>query len=309
MKNTTSVTALNRQAGKLATITQSYREWAESTSPAQRLSRKLSITLSLEEQVAILAEELAESIDYDSFSYRHRIADRDLIYVTGKGGNHRCDYRLNLEGEHYGALTLSRRTRFSEAEMQGLEMLLSVAICPIRNACRHEAIEQAALTDALTGIPNKRSLDDALQRTCSLNDRHGDPYSLILFDLDHFKAVNDQHGHVIGDHLLRETAQKLSTLLRNSDSIYRFGGEEFAIMLPHTTTEAASEVADRIRTCIREICIPCGETKVSVTGSCGVATRIAGESPDQWLARADDALYRAKDAGRDCTRCASAITG
>ena len=308
MKNTTSVTALNRQAGKLAAIEQSYREWTESTSPVQRLARKLSMTLSLEEQVAVLAEELAESIDYDSLTYRHRIGNRDLVYATGKGGNHRCDYRLNLEGEHYGALTLARRTRFSEAEMQGLEMLLSVAICPIRNACRHEAIEQAALTDALTGIPNKRSLDDTLRRTCSLNDRHGEPYSLILFDLDHFKAVNDQHGHVIGDHLLRETAQKLNAMLRNSDSIYRFGGEEFAIMLPHTSLEDASEVADRIRAYIRDICIPCGESTVSVTGSCGVATRLEGESPEQWLARADEALYRAKDAGRDSTRCAPAIT-
>lgn len=306
MKNTTSVTALNSQAGKLAAIAQSYREWTQSTDPVQRLARRLSMTLSLEEQVAILAEELAENLAFDSLTYRHRIGERDLIYVTGKGGNHRCDYRLTLEGEHYGALTLARRTRFSEAEMQGLEMLLGVAICPIRNACRHEAIEQAALTDALTGVPNKRSLDEALQRTCSLNDRHGEPYSLILFDLDHFKAVNDQHGHVIGDHLLRETAQKLSSMLRNSDSIYRFGGEEFAIMLPHTAPEDAGEVADRIRACIRQICIPCGETSVSVTGSCGVATRIEGESPDQWLARADDALYRAKDAGRDRT-CLSPI--
>ncbi|AOY87877.1 GGDEF domain-containing protein [Marinobacter salinus] len=302
MKHIPSIQRSSSQHQKLAALRQAHQDWNNAPDVLTRLTRRLSTTLSLENQLGILAEELGAIVPFDSFNYRHRIARRDFVFATGMGGPHRCEYRLNLEGASFGTLTLHRRKKFSEEELQGVEMIISAAICPLRNACQYIAIEQAALTDSLTGIPNKRAMDEALERAGQLADRHHQDYSLILCDLDHFKAVNDKHGHVVGDHLLQLAAEAVERALRTSDSVYRFGGEEFAVLLPHTSDENAKDVGDRIRKAVSGLEIDCGGTRLSITASCGVALHSEGESPEQWLARADEALYRAKSQGRDCTR-------
>ncbi|SHK64157.1 diguanylate cyclase (GGDEF) domain-containing protein [Marinobacter antarcticus] len=307
MKNIPSIQRTTTQPKDLVALRQAYQGWSNTPDPLTRLTRRLSTTLSLETQLGILAEEMGSIIPFDALSYRHQIARRDFVYATGMGGPHRCEYRLGLEGVCYGTLTLNRRHKFSDEELQGVEMIISAAICPLRNACQFIAIEQAALTDALTSIPNKRALDEHLQRASLLAERHAEEYSLILCDLDHFKEVNDQHGHVVGDHLLRLTAGALETAIRNSDSVYRFGGEEFAILLPHTGEQEARDVADRVRSAVANLRIDCGGTELSVTISCGVARYMPPEGAEQWITRADEALYRAKDQGRNCTRVFATI--
>lgn len=307
MKNIPKINKSGPQPQKLAALRQAHREWNESPDVLTRLTRRLSTTLNLETQLAILAEEIGSVVPFDCMNYRHQIAAREFVYATGMGGPHRCDYRLNLEGHFYGTLSLSRRQKFTEQELEAIELMLAIAICPVRNACQYITIEQAALTDSLTGVPNKRALDEVLARACSLGNRHGENYSLILCDLDHFKIVNDRYGHVVGDHILKLAAVELEKAIRNSDSVYRFGGEEFAILLPHTDEACAKAVADRIRQFINTISVNCGDTDVSVTTSCGVAQRLPDETAEQWLTRADEALYRAKHHGRDCTRVSAAI--
>lgn len=307
MKNIPSIQQRSSQPQKLAALRQAHQDWSNTPDVLTRLTRRLSTTLSLEQQLAILAEELVAIVPFGALNYRHRIGKQDFVFATGMGGPHRCEYRLNLEGAHYGTLTLQRRQRFSEEELQGIEMILGAAICPIRNACQYASIEQASLTDSLTGIPNKRALDDALQRAALLSERHGQAYSLVLCDLDHFKSVNDTHGHVVGDHLLQVTASELEKSVRTSDSVYRFGGEEFAILLPHTAEQDARDVAERVREAIAGIRVDAGEKTLEVTTSCGVATFLNKESPEAWLARADEALYRAKRQGRNCTRVFATI--
>jgi len=307
VKNIPSIQRSITQAKDLAALRQAYQGWSNTPDPLTRLTRRLSTSLSLETQLGILAEEIGTTIPFDALSYRHQVANRDFVYATGMGGPHRCEYRLNLEGVCYGTLTLNRRQKFSDEELQGIEIFISAAICPLRNACQFMTIEQAALTDALTSIPNKRALDEHLQRASLLSDRHREEYSLILCDLDHFKTVNDQHGHVVGDHLLRLTAKAIENAIRNSDSVYRFGGEEFAILLPHTGEQEAQDVADRVRNAIAALRVDCGGTDLSVTTSCGVARHLAEEGANQWIARADEALYRAKGQGRNCTKVFASI--
>ncbi|PHQ24123.1 GGDEF domain-containing protein [Marinobacter guineae] len=308
MKNIPSIHKSSSQPQKLAALRQAHQDWNNTPDVLTRLTRRLSTTLSLEQHLAILAEELGAIVPFDTLNYRHQIGKQDFVYTTGMGGPHRCEYRLSLEGVNYGILVLHRKQRFSEQELAGVEMILSAAICPIRNACQFIAIEQASLTDSLTGIPNKRAMVDALQRASLLSERHGEPYSLILCDLDHFKAVNDTHGHVVGDHLLQIAAAELEKAVRTSDSVYRFGGEEFAILLPHTPEQDAKDVADRIRSAIAGIRIDAGEKELNITTSCGVATFLPKESSQEWLARADEALYRAKHQGRNCTRVFATIS-
>lgn len=307
MKNLTSIQPSKTQPARLAALKQSFQDWNRSPDVLTQMARRLSTTLSLETQLGIVAEEITATIPFDALNYRHRIARQDFVFSTGMGGPHRCEYRLTLEGCHYGTLTFHRRHKFSDEEMSGLEMLLSGAICYLRNACRFIAIEQAALTDSLTGIGNKRALDEAVTQAGALADRHGAAWSLILCDLDHFKQINDNHGHVVGDHILKKTAEKLEQAIRNSDTVYRFGGEEFAVLLPHTSDQDARDVAERIRLAVASIRVDGGGKPLTVTTSCGVAMHLTDESPDQWLARADEALYRAKAQGRNCTRVFATI--
>lgn len=308
MKNIPLIHKSSSQPQKLAALRQAHEDWNNTPDVLTRLTRRLSTTLSLEQQLAILADELGSVVPFDTLNYRHKIGRQDFVYATGMGGPHRCEYRLSLEGANYGTLVLHRRHRFSEQELEGVEMILGAAICPIRNACRYIAIEQASLTDSLTGIPNKRAMNDALQRASLLSERHGEPYSLVLCDLDHFKAVNDTHGHVVGDHLLKVAAAELEKAVRTSDSVYRFGGEEFAVLLPHTAEQDAKDVAERIREAIAGIRVDGGEKELRITTSCGVATFLSKESPQDWLARADEALYRAKHQGRNCIRVFATIS-
>ena len=302
MKHISSMTRPGNQPQKLAALKQAWQEWNNSPDVLIRLARRLATTLSLEDQLGVLAEEMADIVPFEAMMYRHTIARQEFVFRTGMGGPHRAEYRLSLEGELYGYLELHRRTRFSEEELEAIEVFIGAAICPIRNACRFIALEQMALTDTLTGVPNRRALDEDLGRICHLANRHNENHSLILVDLDHFKAVNDTHGHPVGDDCLQEVANRVKHGVRwPTDFAARYGGEEFCIILPETETEGAITVAERIRLLIEESPVETRNGPLAITISAGVHSVIPNEksSLENLLERADNALYAAKKEGRN----------
>ncbi|MFN0205996.1 MAG: GGDEF domain-containing protein [Planctomycetota bacterium] len=156
---------------------------------------------------------------------------------------------------------------------------------------------RASRIDALTGLHNRIEFDEMLSREVARAKRHGHPLSLALIDLDHFKQVNDTHGHAVGDDVLCQVANELKQLLRSSDTVFRHGGEEFAILLPDTTEDSGLVVVERMRDHFAR-----HEFKgkvATVTFSCGVAAWDGEETTDSLLARADVALYHAKTRGRN----------
>lgn len=158
-----------------------------------------------------------------------------------------------------------------------------------------------ATRDALTGVANRSQLTSALVAELSRMKRTGSPASIVLLDLDHFKAVNDSHGHPTGDAVLREIAHLLSAEVRSIDTLARLGGEEFAILLPDTPLEAAAELAERLRQRIEGHEFNGGSTSLRLTASFGVAP-IAPEAPDpinSAYKAADRLLYRAKESERN----------
>ena len=160
---------------------------------------------------------------------------------------------------------------------------------------------QAASTDPLTGLPNRRALDEQLDRRLAETARDNTPLSLILIDIDHFKQLNDRHGHLAGDHVLREAAEVLNSTMRDMDMVSRFGGEEFAIVLPKAALQPAAHVAERLRKLVDEHRFDYQAQEFSLTISLGTAEAQPGESAASLLGRADEALYAAKTAGRNCT--------
>ena len=167
-----------------------------------------------------------------------------------------------------------------------------------------DSIIAEARTDPLTGLANRRALDEELVRLFSLKQRKGVTFTLLMFDVDHFKSFNDQHGHQIGDQVLQILARNLKSTLPDMDLVARYGGEEFAVILPGTFLKDAVCVGERIRKLpdlksVGTECFPDDQCELPITVSYGAAEVIDGEIQDEFLERADQALYAAKQAGRD----------
>lgn len=158
-----------------------------------------------------------------------------------------------------------------------------------------------ARTDALTGLPNRRAFDDELERRFAEWKRYGQPVSTLLVDVDRFKAFNDGHGHLAGDAVLAQVAQRLSDTMRDSDFVARFGGEEFAMILPATRSDDAGKAAERARQAIEQAKFHYEDEPLRVTVSCGAAQALKDATPAGLVKRADMALYASKDRGRNCS--------
>jgi diguanylate cyclase (GGDEF)-like protein len=159
-------------------------------------------------------------------------------------------------------------------------------------------LESLIFEDSLTGLANRRYILTQLGSQVSGARRHGRPLSVAIVDIDHFKSVNDRHGHQAGDRVLVAVARALAENLRAEDHLGRLGGEEFLVVLPDTDATAAARVTDKLRCEAALTVVELGAERVGVTVSMGVATW-AGEAPEDLLRRADRALYDAKAAGRD----------
>jgi diguanylate cyclase (GGDEF)-like protein len=165
----------------------------------------------------------------------------------------------------------------------------------------HEAIHNMAIQDGMTGIHNKRFFMEFLEREIAVASRHGHPLTLVMFDVDHFKKVNDTHGHLAGDAVLKDLAHRIRPRIRREDLFARYGGEEFACVLPSTALAGGIVFAEHLRTLIEERPCAFDGTQIPFTISLGVTTlhRETGVDPAGLIKRADENLYAAKRAGRN----------
>ena len=166
-------------------------------------------------------------------------------------------------------------------------------------SARSETLEHAALTDGLTGMQNRRYFDDALKEYLEEFRRINKPIGLMVLDLDHFKQVNDTHGHDVGDQVLREVSACLKNFTRYHDIAARLGGEEFAVVAPNMDLESLMKFAERIRKAVADLVITSGNVRLKVTTSVGLAVWDNHEDADGFYRRADRMLYQAKRQGRN----------
>jgi diguanylate cyclase (GGDEF)-like protein len=209
---------------------------------------------------------------------------------------------LVVGGEVLGSVLLIHEQPLDGDQDRRLEESSAQAAPVLANLRNLEVAELQAATDPLTGLPNKRSLDDALRRLLTQSERTGLPLSVVVIDLDHFKSVNDTHGHEMGDRVLAAFGALLTAEQRASDFAARSGGEEFVVLLPGTDALGAMSVAEKLRLATQRLDVG----GVSVTGSFGVAS-FPDHGPDaaRLLRLADRALYAAKHNGRDRVELAS----
>jgi diguanylate cyclase (GGDEF)-like protein/PAS domain S-box-containing protein len=193
-----------------------------------------------------------------------------------------------------------KRAAYTAEDQSLLEMLASYAAIALDNSRLFKEVQRLAITDSLTGIYNRRHMFELGQREFTRARRFGRPMAVIMLDIDHFKRVNDEFGHAIGDHVLHNLANRLQETIREVDILGRYGGEEFTIILPETDLKAAQILAERLRKRITEPSPGNGCASVTITASIGVAA-LGPDAPDlaDLVAQADAAMYKAKNAGRN----------
>jgi len=215
---------------------------------------------------------------------------------------------------HFGALGYQRFTNDKSTDF--IAHLASIVSVCLENAVNQERLHRLSMYDALTKVKNRRAFHLALDKEVSRTARNGDPLSLLFVDLDYFKRVNDSYGHPMGDKVLRDVAQSISELLRKTDHVCRYGGEEFAVILPNCGRQRAMEIAERIRHKIDRLQIQnhateeSGCSQISITLSVGVCCWLPTTELDEGgetdiaaalIACSDRGVYLSKAAGRNCS--------
>lgn len=198
----------------------------------------------------------------------------------------------------FGVISVIRSEQGFDEDDERLLTLVAAISTPYLEIAR---LSRLSRVDPLTGALNRRGFDEAFSSKPPAGGVNLDPetpVSVIMIDIDHFKAINDTHGHAVGDEVLRHVARLLSAGLRAGDAIVRWGGEEFVLVLPNVSTRAAARIAERARATVEGS--PTRVAKgIGVTVSAGVASRKSEESLDELIGRADASLYRAKQSGRN----------
>lgn len=262
-----------------------------------RLTSTLQTSLDLHETLAAFYQMLQKVIRCSGMEYR--LPARDIRLALGTHRTHKANYNL-LNGQYaVGEMTFFRGARFSDQELSTLEGLLALLMQPLRNALLYRDALESSLRDSLTGVGNRAALELALQRELKLSQRSRRPLSLLIADMDGFKQINDQLGHAAGDQILQKVARAIKSALRDTDQVFRYGGEEFVVVLGNTGNTEAVAVAERIRNRIQGEEFATGNGPVHATISIGLSTSAMDDDRDSLFKRGDTALYEAKRSGRN----------
>jgi diguanylate cyclase (GGDEF)-like protein len=239
--------------------------------------------------------EIVSSVHLDAGSYLSQHEILSIMYLP-----------LIISNEVIGALMLAshKPDAYNQRQIKLLEQLAQQIAMPVENARLYAKTERMARLDELTGLLNRRSLDEILPSEIGHHSKYGGIFSLVIVDLDSLKIINDRYGHLAGDELLHGIGSVMKNTIREADQAFRYGGDEFAILLPQTTLEAAIKVAERVRQQVTARVVVGADP---ITVSMGIASwPVDGISASDIIAAADTALYQAKRSGGNC--CAAAST-
>lgn len=275
---------------------------------------RLAVDAHLREMRFKLAYDLQTSLDATSIMEGFFLKTQDFVVThglhyqfdnlgldvgLGEQATHSILYSLAVEDVSLGNLKFFRRKKFNETELAVLEMLIGVLFYPLRNAILYNQAINASLLDPLTGIGNRAAMDMSFEREIKLALRQEHPVALLLVDLDHFKRVNDSVGHLNGDRALRQVVKSIKQTLRETDQVFRYGGEEFVALLNNTDLNAAKLIAERIRVNVAMSPVTLDNEDLFCTVSIGISVFAGSETHEKLFERADAALYQAKSAGRN----------
>src|SRR5437764_7620038 len=297
--------AFNRMAAQLEQrIDELEHERRRTREVTVRFGKALTATHDVDLLLRVIVETIVEATGAEGGLVLGRTGELARAGDPDEGAR-KLELPLNVGGELFGALVLGGEA-FDDEQVETASSLAAQAAVARETAQFHTIVERQALVDPLTGLANRRSLEESLQEEVSRAQRFDGTVCLVLADLDRFKTINDRYGHPTGDRALRVFAQTVQDVVRQVDHAGRWGGEEFALVLPGTDVPGGVALAERIRETLaaREIRATSGEV-VQLTASFGVAACPRNGDHSSLVAAADEALYWAKRDGRD--RVAAAV--
>jgi len=262
-----------------------------------KLAGLLQTSLELDTVLNYFLETVGHLVSFDGAQFSNHEFSYDFQY--GNNARHSCTYRLRLGDELLGELSFSRKSRFTESDTAQLETILTQVLYPVRNAILYKRAVISSQVDPLTGTNNRAAFDLSIEKEVERSHRHHMPLSLAVIDIDFFKQVNDSYGHSAGDNVLRKVTEVINDTLRASDELFRYGGEEFAVILNGTDSDGATHVAERIREEIENAYFEFEGEQIPVTVSIGLSCLTARDDAKRLFNKADAALYRAKETGRN----------
>ncbi|APZ44611.1 hypothetical protein BW247_07965 [Acidihalobacter ferrooxydans] len=284
------------QDKKIPSDTSTFTETANDS--GIKLLLRLQQTLDIETLIRYWADFLERDMGIDGFHYRHH--EEAIDCHNGHLNRHEVAYTLKLDDRALGEIRFYRARPFSPLDSRRIENLLALLMHPLNNALLYRQALRLAHTDPLTGLCNRSDMDKQLLREISLANREQRPLSLLVADIDSFKVINDRYGHSNGDRILVCVANSLMKSLRDSDLVFRYGGEEFVIVLSGSDGCAAHHTAERLRLAIENLSLTLDDGRqVGTTISIGVSTLNPTDDRASLFNRADAALYQAKQAGRN----------
>ena len=255
------------------------------------LLEQLQTTLDVKQLINIFAIEVAKYLDFSGLYFKH--ADISATARGSRQAKSERQFELKLNGQFFGIITYAVNMPIRIANFKVLTELHDLLINPLNNAVQYHQAMQLAMQDSLTQLGNRRSFDEQIKRTMAQACRRHTRAGLILSDLNKFKAINDNYGHDIGDNVLIQFADALRQSVRDTDSVFRFGGDEFAIIVADATEQSLAVIEQRIYHAISRDALL---AKYNVTSSLGLAFMNRADNATSFFKRADNALYSQKRA-------------
>ena len=268
-----------------------------------QISGLLQTSLNIEEIISLFSAEISPLIAHDHVNFVNE--KFDINFSVGERARYSCTYELNINEHKMGIVSLSRDKKFLAEDTEQLEYLICALHYPLRNALLYQEAVRAANKDPLTGVGNRGAMTSTLHRELEKAFRHNRSLGLIMMDIDHFKKINDKYGHSVGDVALQSLVACAEKSVRISDMMFRYGGEEFVIVLPETDQSGVLRLAKRIRRRVEKLETRIQNHLIHITVSIGITTLQESDDEKSFVARADHALYKAKRDGRNCIRIAS----
>jgi len=264
-----------------------------------KLAGLLHSSLELKTVLEYFLEAAKLKVSFQSAHYQNEELRTEFQFNEAQ--KHSCSYNLEIVDQSLGEITFYSKKRFSTVNLETLENLLCHLIHPLKNSILYQKALKAAHSDALTGLNNRGALDKILSREVDISNRHEIPLSLIVLDIDYFKSINDQYGHAVGDKVLQNLSRCIENEIRGCDILFRYGGEEFVIVLTNTDIDGAELLAERIRSAVINEAFIINNKSIPIRISLGVAQIESNEDAEQLFTKSDTALYEAKRNGRNQT--------
>lgn len=253
------------------------------------LLEQLQTTLDVKEMIDIFATEVAKYIDFSGIYFKH--ADVSATARGSRQAKAERQFELKINDQYFALLTYTLNMPISIQNYKILTELHQLLIKPLHNAVKYHQAMQLAMQDSLTKLGNRRSFDESIQRAMAQATRRHARVGLILSDLNKFKAINDTFGHAIGDNVLVQFSIALRKSVRNADTVFRFGGDEFAIIVVDASEQSLVAIEHRIYHAMAQDALL---TKYNVTSSLGLTFMNKADSASSFFKRADKALYSQK---------------